>query len=241
MKNKNRKNLFKRFSIKPCVVKLEMLSISMIQAIINSTNSCLVQLKPFYLEMSEPVVKRRPGRPSKAAMAAAAAAAASTPKTKPAPNSATTTPKDGADKASAKKTPANKRAATAALDDSVNLSGGRSKRTPKPNPKYMDDVVFNATKALKEDSTESDLQDDEIEGNLSSDDYRAPSDMPLKKRSLHQKTFMQKKSQGNTPGRKPTVALKRKSGDAEINIDGDDARQLFLAAKRQYTHVSFLI
>lgn len=168
--------------------------------------------------MSEPVVKRRPGRPPKSAN--------STPKAK----AAAATP--ASDKSTAKK-PAKRNV----LDDSVILSGGRSKRTPKPNPKYMDETVFSSAKSLKDDSAESETAEEEMDDVLS-DEYRAPSVMPLKKRSLNQKSFGIKKTpvaMGHM-GRKQGSGIKRKLGD--IDIDDDHGKQLFLDAKRRLTHVS---
>lgn len=204
------------FNIKSCYVKLDIREYENALLKLFNIKPCFVRIE----KMSEPVVvKRRPGRPPKSAN--------STPKAKPAP----ATP--ASDKSSTKK--ATKRNA---LDDSVILSGGRSKRTPKPNPKYMDDTVFSSTKLLKEDSAGSETAEDDIEDVLS-DEYRAPSIMPLKKRSLNQKSFGIKKSPtSGGPGRKPGSTIKRKLGDTDIDIDDDRGKQLFLDAKRRLTHVS---
>lgn len=209
------KSNFSLFDIKLCYVKLDIREYNNALLKLSNIKPCFVQLE----KMSEPVVKRRPGRPPKSAN--------STPKAKP------TSATPASDKSSAKK--ATKRNV---LDDSVILSGGRSKRTPKPNPKYMDETVFSSTKSHKEDSAESETADEDIEDVLS-DEYRAPSIMPLKKRNLNQKSFGIKKSPtSGGPGRRPGTTIKRKLGDMDIDIDDDRGKQLFLDAKRRLTHVS---
>lgn len=213
------------FNLRPCYVRLDIREYENALLKLFNIKPCFVRLSPFKTEMSEPVAKRRPGRPPKSAN--------NTPKAKPAPATPAT---PASDKSGAKK--ATKRNA---LDDSVIISGGRSKRTPKPNPKYMDEAVFSSTKALKEDSADSEAAEEDAEDVLS-DEYRAPSIMPLKKRSLNQKSFGIKRSPiSGGPGRKPGSTIKRKLGDADIDIDDDRGKQLFLDAKRRLTHVSLSI
>lgn len=125
-------------------------------------------------------------------------------------------------------------------------SGGRSKRTRKPNPKYMDEPMVSATKHLKEDSADSENAegedgDDEMQ---SSDEPR--NEGPLKKRMLQKHGI--KSGAGRKPGsgkgtpinagRKSigTVAAKRKL-EVDIDIDDEHGKQLFLDAKRRLTHV----
>lgn len=217
----------KLFRIPPCAVRLKRIAnVEIFKAKCFLTKPCFVELST---EMSDAAVKRRPGRPPKSGHA--------TPKAPPTPKPESTTPV--AEKSSAKKSATKK---NNAIDESAILSSGRSKRTPKPNPRYMDEAVFSATKAIKDDSNESETAEDGSEGILSSDEYRAPSDMPLKKRSLNQKSFGIKKhtptASGGHAGRKSGSAIKRKLHDADIDIDDDHGKQLFLAAKRRLTHVS---
>lgn len=213
-------DLLQKFNLKACFVKLELIG------------------------AMETVRKPgRPGRKPKANNAASvgAATAAAAAGTTPEPKS----PSVASDKGTGKKAIAKN------SEDLTILSGGRGKRTPKPNPRYMNETTLSSTKiSIKDDSAGSETNDDEMDEILSSDDYRSPSDMPLKKRNLHQKMLQkatssakkqnasQKLSPGGNPARKTIAPTKRKLNDADIDIDDDHGKQLFLAAKRRLTNVS---
>ncbi|XP_055307627.1 ribosomal L1 domain-containing protein CG13096-like isoform X1 [Sitodiplosis mosellana] len=125
--------------------------------------------------------------------------------------------------------------------EAIIASGGRGKRTPKPNPKYMDEPVVSASKHGKDDELDhiEGGEDGDDEMNLSSDDLPR-NEGPLKKRML-QKIGMKsgpgrKPGSGKgTPGRKPAgfVAIKRKL-EVDIDIDDEHGKQLFLDAKRRF-------
>lgn len=120
------------------------------------------------------------------------------------------------------------------------------KRTPKPNPKYMDEPVVSATKHLKEDSAESENaegEDGDDEMNQSSDEPRHEG--PLKKRMLQKVGIKsgpgRKPGSGKVAGRKPggAIGAKRKLLEVDIDIDDEHGKQLFLDAKRRFnTQVS---
>lgn len=129
--------------------------------------------------------------------------------------------------------------------EAIIASGGRGKRTPKPNPKYMDEPVVSANKHHKDefdiDNAEGEDGDDEM--NLSSDD-QPRNEGPLKKRMLQKVGIKsgpgRKPGSGKgTPGRKPASAIgyKRKL-DIDIDIDDEHGKQLFLDAKRRFQNVS---
>lgn len=228
-------DLLQNFNLKPCFVKLELIDGAM-----------------------EPVVRKpgRPGRKPKASNAAAAGATATavaatntTAAAAAALSEAASTPDRKSPPVASEKSTAKKAAKNA--EDLAVLSGGRGKRRPKPNPRYMNEVTLSSTKiSIKDDSAESETNDDDMDEMLSSDDYRSPSDMPLKKRTLHQKMLQKAtssaKKQNSTgklpPGvnltRKTIVPAKRKLNNADIDIDDDHGKELFLAAKRRLTHVS---
>lgn len=126
-------------------------------------------------------------------------------------------------------------------------SGGRGKRTRKPNPKYMDESMVSATKHLgRDDSAESenaegDDGDDEMQ---SSDEPR--NDAPLKKRMLQKHGIKSASARKTVTGKNTAMNAARKSVGSvatkrklEVDIDIDDERgkQLFLDAKRRFTQV----
>lgn len=143
-----------------------------------------------------------------------------------------------------------KQAKKAAID-AIIASGGRGKRTPKPNPKYMDEPVVSASKHTKDEygdseNAEGEDGDDEMQ---SSDEPRHEG--PLKKRMLQKagirpgpgrKSYGGLKVTPSNAGRKAigSVPAKRKIIDVDIDIDDDHGKQLFLAAKRRLTNVSNL-
>lgn len=228
---------------------------------------CFVKLTPMNIETSAmdetpppaEVVKKRPGRKPKnwAAKQAAANAAASTPQPAKKLNEKDDDNNDSienldesfekADKPE-KLSKSERKLAKKAAIEAIIASGGRGKRTPKPNPKYMDEPVVSA-KQMKDESADSENAegedgDDEMQ---SSDEPRHEG--PLKKRML------QKAGIRSGPGRKPlhgikatpsnagrktlgAIPIKRKIIDVDIDIDDDHGKQLFLAAKRRLTHVS---
>lgn len=211
--------------------------------------NCFVQLDSLDIDFSAmETTKRKAGRASKANTAATA------PATKSASDEAPASPVTPAEKATTKKAGGRKSAAAAlAAENAALASSGRGKRTPKPNPKYMNDTVISTTKVtIKDDSTESETADEDIDELLSSDEYRAEG--PLKKRPILKSS--PKSTQGKLattgkktpiitkagvqPGRRSglSMAAKRKLAEAEIDIDDDHGKQLFLAAKRRLTHVS---
>lgn len=253
-------DLLQKFNLKKCFIKLE------------SIDGVMEQQQP---------VARKPGRPGRKPKVNNATATPTTPAA-PTSNAAnaddesvapdTTTAGDtpvaatpdrkASPVTAAEKSTTAKKAAKKVEDVTV-LSGGRGKRTPKPNPRYMNEATVSLTKtSIKDDSADSETNDEENDEVLSSDDYRTPSDMPLKKRNLHQK-LLQKSATTTitamattagsakkltatgkvTPGvnvtRKTPVPAKRKlNAEADIDIDDDHGKQLFLAAKRRLTHVS---
>lgn len=126
-------------------------------------------------------------------------------------------------------------------------SGGRGKRTRKPNPKYMDESMVSATKHLgRDDSAESENAegedgDDEMQ---SSDEPR--NDAPLKKRMLQKHGIKSASARKPVIGKNAAINAARKSVGSvatkrklEVDIDIDDERgkQLFLDAKRRFTQV----
>lgn len=131
--------------------------------------------------------------------------------------------------------------------EAIIASGGRGKRTPKPNPKYMDEPLVSASKHGKDefDSENAEGEDGDDEMNLSSDD-QPRNEGPLKKRMLQKVGIKsgpgRKPGSGKgTPGRKPAnaIALKRKL-EIDIDIDDERGKQLFLDAKRRFQHVRII-
>lgn len=226
-------NLLKTFKLKPCFVKLEKIDGAMEQPAARKPG------RPGRKPKVNNALPAGETAPTAAATATAAAAEASTPDRK--------SPPVATEKSTAKKAAKNAEVAEA-------LTGGRGKRTPKPNPRYMNEATLSSQKiSIKDDSAGSESNDEDADEMLSSDDYRSPSDMPLKKRNLHQKMLQKATSSAKklnstgkfTPGanltRKTVVPAKRKLNDADIDIDDDHGKQLFLAAKRRLTHVSQLL
>lgn len=120
------------------------------------------------------------------------------------------------------------------------------KRTPKPNPRYMDEPVVSAKRRGRDDHADSENaegEDGDDEMNHSSDEPRHEG--PLKKRMLQKagiKPMPNRKpgSAKNTPiNRKPggLAAAKRKIVEVDIDIDDEHGKQLFLDAKRRLTQV----
>lgn len=143
-----------------------------------------------------------------------------------------------------KKSLSERKQAKRAAIEAIIASGGRGKRTPKPNPKYMDEPVVSASKQRRDgnDSENPDAEDGDDEMNQSSDERR--NEGPLKKRMLQKigiKSGPGRKpgSGKGTPGRKPAAAagFKRKL-EVDIDIDDDHGKQLFLDAKRRFQNVS---
>lgn len=120
------------------------------------------------------------------------------------------------------------------------------KRTPKPNPRYMDEPVV-AKKNSREDLADlenPEVDDGDDEMNHSSDEPRHEG--PMKKRMLQKagiKPLINRKSTGprNTPiARKSTgpIPAKRRLMEVDIDIDDERGKQLFLDAKRRLTQVN---
>lgn len=131
--------------------------------------------------------------------------------------------------------------------EAIIASGGRGKRTPKPNPRYLDEPA-NVASEKKQQKDELDPaehaagEEGDDEMNQSSDERR--NEGPLKKRMLQKVGIKsgpgRKPGIKSTPGRKPgggAAGFKRKL-EAEIDIDDDHGRQLFMDAKRRFQHVS---
>lgn len=137
--------------------------------------------------------------------------------------------------------------------EAIIASGGRGKRTPKPNPRYLDEPSAAQTpnSANKQQKDELDPvehaagEEGDDEMNQSSDERR--NEGPLKKRML-QKVGI-KSGSGPGPGRKPKGTPGRKPGsgaaagykrklDVDIDIDDDHGRKLFMDAKRRLQNVS---
>lgn len=244
--------------IKKCFVKLTLMP---------TANSAMDEMSP------APPEPRKPGRPGRKPKNSLAAKNAATPppakstdtaekakNDEKSENSADTTTEtivEKSDKVNDKSSEkAMERAAKASekkqaareMAEAIIDSGGRSKRTRKPNPRYMDEPVVSAKKHLKDDSADSENAegedgDDEMQ---SSDEPR--NEGPLKKRML------QKHAIKSGPGRKPggsakgtpvnagrksigAVATKRKI-EIDIDIDDEHGKKLFLDAQRRLTLVS---
>lgn len=195
------------------------------------------------MEEQKPVPRKR-GRPSKAAQAGTASPAP--PKT-PAPK-----PKPSLDKMPAKKVPFKKRASATPNLIIETEDGGRSRRTPKPNPRYMDEEsTVGAKQSIKDDSMSDTEEDDdgrhdETDPDKSVGDDSTPA-VPGKRRGRPPKIKKQTKSAESTPvttlkklTAPATVPAKRKITETDIDVDDDRAKQLFLDAKRRLTQVSAL-
>lgn len=222
---------------------------------------CSVELTPINIEKSAmdetsstppPVAPKRRGRKPKNPLAAKANAEtpskteASSDGTKVDDKNDETNPNESIEKADKPKLSLSERKqAKKAQIEAIIASGGRGKRTPKPNPKYMDEPVVSANKSGKDDELEpvEGAEDGDDEMNLSSDDLPR-NEGPLKKRMLQKigiKSGPGRKpgSGKGTPGRKPAgiVAIKRKL-EVDIDIDDEHGKQLFLDAKRRFQNVS---
>lgn len=122
------------------------------------------------------------------------------------------------------------------------------KRTPKPNPRYMDEPVTSAKKSSREDlasSEHADVDDGDDEMNHSSDEPRHEG--PMKKRMLQKAGIkpLSNRKYGTVKGGTPTlrkssgpIAAKRKLVEVDIDIDDEHGKQLFLDAKRRLTEVN---
>lgn len=130
--------------------------------------------------------------------------------------------------------------------EAIIASGGRGKRTPKPNPKYLDEpaALASANKQQKDELDPAEHaagEEGDDEMNQSSDERR--NEGPLKKRMLQKvgiKSGPGRKPGKGTPGRKPgsgAAGFKRKL-EVDIDIDDDHGRKLFLDAKRRFQNVS---
>lgn len=231
---------------------------------------CSVKLTPINIEQSAmdetsptstpppPVLPKKRGRkpknpkpnadtPSKAADTPAKTEASDDTKAEDKNNE--TNPNESIEKADKpeKLTKSERKQAKNAQIQAIIASGGRGKRTPKPNPKYMDEPVVSASKGGKDDDPENIErgEDGDDEMNLSSDDLPRNETGPLKKRMLQKigiKSGPGRKpgSGKGTPGRKPAgfVAIKRKLEVDNIDIDDEHGKQLFLDAKRRFQNVS---
>lgn len=234
--------LLLQFQIKHCSVKLTPINIE--QSAMDETSA------------TPPVAPKRRGRKPKSLLAAkkdeTPAKTDASDETKAgekgdAKNESSASANDSTPKAEKpeKLTPSERKQAKKAQIEAIIASGGRGKRTPKPNPKYMDEPVVSATKHLKDefDSENPDAEDGDDEMNLSSDDIPR-NEGPLKKRMLQKVGIKsgpgRKPGSGKgTPGRKPGSGLgfKRKL-EVDINIDDEHGKQLFLDAKRRFQNVS---
>lgn len=134
----------------------------------------------------------------------------------------------------------------------------RSRRTPKPNPRYVNDNTTTLTKQMvKNDESQSDIDDDGDEGLA---DHSADDEMDKEKERRKIATPYTGKRRGRPPksvGKRGTSAnrstpvseirktfppssqpAKRKITETDIDIDDEHGKQLFLDAKRRLTHVS---
>lgn len=221
---------------------------------------CFVRLNSFEnrqtvnMEQPQPVVRKR-GRPSLASKLAESKTSGASPVAKP------------VEKPAVKKLPPKKREPTTPVVVAEEAEGaGRSRRTPKPNPKYMnDDTVVASTKSLLKDDSASEDDDDEdderpVESREDdgSDDTvtpvarkkrgRPPKSATGKLTAIKKAALFMSKSANASPtvaGRKTLVPAsapaKRKIAETEIDIDDDRGKQLFLDAKRRLTHVSICL
>lgn len=236
--------LKKQFQIKNCFVKLNFM---------HTEKSAMDEPSP-----APDSAKRRPGRKPKASMMTKIAetpAKTEKPKSEERIDDSTV---ENADKAenceiltlkSEKSTASEKKQTKKETLEPTIESGGRGKRTRKPNPKYMDESMVSATKHLgRDDSAESENAegedgDDEMQ---SSDEPR--NDAPLKKRMLQKHGIKSGSGRKPVTGKSTAMNAARKSVGSvgtkrklEIDIDIDDERgkQLFLDAKRRFTQVCF--
>lgn len=142
-----------------------------------------------------------------------------------------------------KKTLSERKQAKKAAIEAIIASGGRGKRTPKPNPKYMDEPSASASKRRDDNDFENpDAEDGDDEMNQSSDERRHEG--PLKKRMLQKAGIKsgpgRKPGSGKgTPGRKPAAAGFKRKLEVDIDIDDEHGKQLFLDAKRRFQNVRF--
>lgn len=236
--------LKKQFQIKNCFVKLNFM---------HTEKSAMDETSPAPSDLA----KRRPGRKPKASL---------TTKNAETPSKTVEKPKsvekiddsieENEDKAEnsenptikSEKSTGNEKKQTKKETAEPNIeSGGRGKRTRKPNPKYMDESMVSATKHLgRDDSAESENAegedgDDEMQ---SSDEPR--NDVPLKKRMLQKHGIKSATARKPVTGKSTAMSAARKSVGSvatkrklEVDIDIDDERgkQLFLDAKRRFTQV----
>lgn len=245
----------KNLNIKNCSVDLSEVKKDYIKSCsvkLNPIKTCYIKLKSIdehcgSYKMETPTVKRRPGRkPKNASASATSTPVASKDTLSDADTEATaTTPAADTPAAASKKQAGNKKTPVQAI---VAENVGRGKRTPKPNPRYMNDTIVNTTKiAIKEDSADSMGSMGEGDELLSSDEYQGQADATGKKRKSSPKSLPVKiTSLKKTPsslskaGKKgsASVPVKRKYAEIDIDIDDERGKQLFLAAKRRLTHVS---
>lgn len=218
---------------------------------------CSVKLNPITIEKSAmdetspaPVAPKRRGRKPKNPLAAKSVDTPTKPVStddgKTIDDKTDTNANDSIDKVDKppKLSLSERKLAKKAETEAIIASGGRGKRTPKPNPRYMDEPVVSASKQQKDelelDNAEGEDGDDEM--NQSSDEPR--NEMPLKKRMLQKVGIKsgpgRKPGPGKgTPGRKPgnAISYKRKL-DIDYDIDDEHGKQLFLDAKRRFQNVS---
>lgn len=197
------------------------------------------------METETPVVRKR-GRPSKAAKEGTSPSVSvqtSTPK-----------PKSSLDKLPAKTIPLKKRVANTPNLIIETTDGGRSRRTPKPNPRYMNDDTVVVTKQLIKDDSMSDEDDDDdvrrtdgsVEKSINEDGTPTGTGKrrgrPPKIKKHGPFKIKSAESTPVTSVRKiltsSTVPGKRKIAETDIDVDDDRAKQLFLDAKRRLTQVS---
>lgn len=246
--------LLLEYQIKHCSVKLTPINIE--QSAMDETSPTSTPPPP-----TPPVVPKKRGRkpknplaakpnadtPSKVADTPAKTEASDDTKTEDKNNE--TNPNESIEKADKpeKLTKSERKQAKNAQIQAIIASGGRGKRTPKPNPKYMDEPVASASKGGKDDDPDNIErgEDGDDEMNLSSDDLPRNETGPLKKRMLQKigiKSGPGRKpgSGKGTPGRKPAgfVSIKRKLEIDNIDIDDEHGKQLFLDAKRRFQNVS---
>lgn len=238
--------LKKQFQIKNCFVKLNFM---------HTEKSAMDETSPAPSNSA----KRRPGRKPKASMTAKnAERPAKTIENPKSEDRIDDSIEENEDKAETNEIPtlenekplANEKKPTKKETADPDIeSGGRGKRTRKPNPKYMDESMVSATKHLgRDDSAESENAegedgDDEMQ---SSDEPR--NDAPLKKRMLQKHGIKSASARKPVTGKSTAINAARKSVGSvttkrklEVDIDIDDERgkQLFLDAKRRFTQVCF--
>lgn len=274
----NDKSEPQQLTIKECFVRLAKInkekesSVESVELAFTDKEEIVTRTKSTTMETEkteQQVVKRGRGRPSMASKKAEAEARKADKALKK--TAATATASDGEEGteevtptaasaveklAASKRMPLKKR--NPATPPPVAIDEGRSRRTPKPNPRYMNDDTVVITKQMVKDESQSENEDDEDEGDA---ERSADDDDDDEREKKKDTTPYTGKRRGRPPksakrGAQPSVvkstpiaeqnkvastssqSVKRKITETDIDIDDEHGKQLFLDAKRRLTHVS---